>query len=309
VERNIKFTVGVGSSPQALTELKKFGEQVRAEQKKIWESSAAGMVKAYKDGLKAMHGGGGFVVEIKKEAAERKKAATSTTLDIQKIHARAEQDDYKFRRSLAVQHHREELKRIQDLKNSRIKAAREESQELAREAARAAKAGRGYVAQMREQQRNAALASSHRFGAMKGASDIGRGALEIGRGVAYSGLVGEDNTQTVIDTIARTESILSIYGGGTLAIKGAHYLAKRLKWLAGFAGMGGAAAAAGGGARRHAGLAAEAPRHAAAPGRGHPDPDHPRGHGRGRHAGRRQQPGPRLRRRRGGRTGAVSRED
>jgi hypothetical protein len=54
----------------------------------------------------------------------------------------------------------------------------------------------------------------------KGGAKAAGGLLEIGRGLAYSGLIGEQNTQTILNTLLAVESGTSLVRGGTTVAEG-----------------------------------------------------------------------------------------
>jgi len=199
--------------------------------------------------------------EMKKTADDQKKTATAATLDISKMHQRAEREDAKFRLNLykatikeemkaedelvkwrqrvransLIQEQRDNLKAIQDRKKAEIQAAREVTRERRKAELETIRRGRGL---------------SHLAGSVG----------ELGRGLAYSGLVGQENTQTILNTM------LAVEGGGSL-IRGGTGIYKSLRHVMGagaLGGIGAGGAGAGAGAGGFAALAATAGSAAAA---------------------------------------------
>lgn len=239
--RKIEFKIGIGSSPAALAELKKFGDQVRAEQKKLWESSATFMAKSMRDGLNKVQGDA--LQNIKREQKERVASVRGAANDIQKIHERAEAADYKFRRDLqkkAIAEEQREFKAMQDWK-SRVRA-----NSIALELKENARLRREGAANENVRR----LAQERRYAGYGRA--IG-GAGSVLRGAAYSGLIGEENQQTVLNTLLGVEAAGSIYRGGMDIAKGLRGAGAMGGLAGGAAGLGGIASAA---APLAAGLAA-----------------------------------------------------
>lgn len=182
--------------------------------------------------------------ETKKQADDKVKAAKSTSTEVSKIYQQAEMEDLKFRQKLRADAINAEKKAEQEFatwrqnlrKNSAI-LEQKENIRLAREAARERQRIESESARAANMDRLASFRRSQAYGRAYG--DVIGGIGNIGRGVAFSGLIGQENTQTVLNTILGVEAAGSAYRGGRALIGGLGTLAS------GGTATGGAALSAG----------------------------------------------------------------
>lgn len=239
--RDVLFNLKVATDPAALKDLKTFADAVKKTQDELVGAGAK---------------------EAKKANKNKVDDATRAAQEISKIYQKAEKQDDAFRQSLykkqtsermknetemaewrkrlvansIQQEYRDNLKMIQDVKKEKVKAAKEaadEQKRLNRELERnLTNEARQATIAARNQARSGKRFEHARDRVIGGVGDIARGA-------AYTGLIGQDNTQTVLNTVAGVEGAASLYKGGRGLVGGIGTM------LSGGTATGGAAVAAG----------------------------------------------------------------
>lgn len=265
--RDVLFRLMVATDPQAKQALKEWGDMLAKTQTAADKAAVEGQ---------------------KKLAEERKRQTQSTAKDQDRESARATAAQLKQDRIIAQNYLKEHLRALDDRTRAEKRAeddlakwrdkvrqnsARLEQQDNLRslqEKKRAASELEQWRLRVRQnsavleqkenirlvregereamRQRNMAQLASARRGAA--ATQFVEGAGSLARGVAYSGLIGERNTQTVLNTILGVEATGSIARGGINTARG----------LSGMTGMAmGAGGAVGGGTAAVAALLAWLP--------------------------------------------------
>lgn len=210
--RDVIFTLKAVADPASRQVFKQFADEMTKAQKQIIEASKP---------------------LVKKAADEKKKAEQEATLDIQKVYQKAELEDYRFRRDLQkkriLEEQRQESEFLKWRENVRKNSAVMENREnirLAREA-------------QQQMNRERILAMRRDRATDRAWDSVLGGVGHIARGAAYSGLVGEQNTQNILNTLLAVEGGAALYKGGKSLVGGIGTLAT------GGTATGGAAMAAG----------------------------------------------------------------
>jgi hypothetical protein len=214
--RDVIFRLVAQADPAAKQVMKQFGDELAKQQKTITSTATA---------------------EVKKRADESLKSAKKTAGDELKERAKSFQQEIreaqKRDKTIADNHFKTELRRIDDVKKAEQKQAEEterykqrlranSAQLEQREKIRIAREGqaeqlrmnrdleRNLTNQGRTDARNARR--GNRVGQAWGGAIGGLG--NVARGVAYTGLIGQENTQTILNTVAGVEGAGSLYKGG-----------------------------------------------------------------------------------------------
>lgn len=242
------FTLRVAPHTRNASDLKSFGDMVIKEQKRIHDSASS-----FRTGKSPLSG---FGMPDEKEFAK----ASAAQLRHQQRQAEAHKkalDKEQAEVKKAADQKIKEAKRVADAQIREVqRAAAEEERELDRQhqrhrqrqlsTARRNRTGREEQAAYNEA-RDERLERDRAGGAAgrttsfnrraEGVGNLIRGGGDIARGVAYSGLVGEKDSQKMLDTLLRMEGTLGL-------IYGALSIGKGLAALGPLGGAGAAAAAA-----------------------------------------------------------------
>ena len=199
--RDIVFRLRLQTDPKEWDALKKLADETDKTRKKIMEGEKAVANLKSSNRKKELTEEEKIAIEkVKLEKMTVRFHVTETMKAIREVERqkkKAAQEDIRLReqtdRIIARNHLREALKAIDDEERARVQAARRIQ---------------------REQERAERTALKRNAKRLQGASGLIGAASDLGRGVAYSGLVGERNTETILTTLLAVESGASIARGG-----------------------------------------------------------------------------------------------
>lgn len=227
--RDVIFRLRVMADPNDLKSIKQFADEVAKAQKKFDETAAGAGKKRLKDfdnetrqrikqeDLIAKH----HVRSAIKAADERTRIERRAMQQRERDVKRAAAEEIRLAQQrdaiIAKNHLREHLRAIEEEKRARIRANREMEREAIASAKREAQAR---VAAQRE----ATVSGLRRA---KGFRSVAMGSIDLGRGLAYSGLVGEDNTQAILNTLLAVEGGSALLRGGINVRKGLNDISGR----------------------------------------------------------------------------------
>lgn len=264
--RDVIFRLRVMADPNDLKTIKQFADEVAKAQKKFDETAAGTAAKGrklrdeegrarkkledeiakhhVKTALKAAderqkierRAAAERERDARREAAENIRLAQQRDAVIAKNHLREAKREAAENVRLAQQrdaiiaknHLREHLRAIDEEKRARIRANRDMEREAIASARREA---RGRVTAQRE-------AMSMNLRRAQGFRNIANGSIDLGRGLAYSGLVGEQSSEAILNTLFAVEGASSVARGGINIMKGLRGIGR------GSSGRAGASAAA-----------------------------------------------------------------
>lgn len=200
--RDIVFRLRLQTDPQEWDALKKLADETDKARKKLRDGEKAAGNERKKEKTQEQREAEAEARQkdrLEKVAARRHVSEQFKAMDeVRKRKAKEAAEDIRLReqtdRVIARNHLRATLKAIDDEERARIQAARR----VQRENERA--------------ERTALKRSAKR---LQGASGLIGAASDLGRGVAYSGLVGERNTETILNTLLAVESGSAIVRGGS----------------------------------------------------------------------------------------------
>lgn len=217
--RDVIFRLRVMADPQDMKTIRQFAEEVAKAQKKFDETAAGAAKKRLKDfdnetrqrikqeDLIAKHHLRTQTKAIDERQRLERRAAQQRERDLKR--AAAEEIRLAQQRDsiIAKNHLREHLRGIDERKRAELRAAKDAEREAIASARRTAQAAR------REHAAGIRSAVGARF--------VARGGIELGRGIAYSGLMGEKNTDTLLRGLIGVEAASSIGRAGIDIAKGA----------------------------------------------------------------------------------------
>ncbi|MCI0358639.1 MAG: hypothetical protein L0211_09155 [Planctomycetaceae bacterium] len=224
--RDVIFRLVAQADPAAKGVMKQWGEALAGAQKKATETARQENKKQADERLKTAQR---TVAQEIREAQKRDQQIAQSYLkenlkaidEKSRLEKRSEDELAKWkervRRNSIQQEHKDNLKAIADQQRLRRNSAvleQRESVRLAREQARV-------VADIQRQGlANENLGRLQQARRAAGYGHIVGGIGNIARGVAYSGLIGQENTQTVLNTVLGIEAAGSAYRGGRALVSG-----------------------------------------------------------------------------------------
>jgi len=202
--RDVIFRLKVEPDPRASAELQKFADEITKAQKRATATIGVEL-KARRDKEVAemiKH------VQAEERAAQKERSKSAAEQARAAARARAEELRLQERQDamIARAHLQSVLKNIDDEKRARAAALREQERERLASIRRTA-----------AEESRARISSARRFA---GAGQLASGLGSIAAGVAYSGLVGEESSQKILNTLLAVEGARQIGGGAISAYKG-----------------------------------------------------------------------------------------
>lgn len=218
--RDVIFNTKIVNDPGNAAVLKKFADDFVKTWKTItgvanqeFKKQADEYTKVIGGAIKS--GGEQAKTQAKRTKEDRTKSVKDETLDVLKIYKDAETSDYKFRRDLQVKRIGEERaaeanlsKQIAKDRIDALKHVQSETKRMNRELERNITTATRQTAIDRRNETRRDKRVEHAYGHVIG------GLGEVARGAAYTGLIGQDNTQTVLNTVAGVTGAASLYTGG-----------------------------------------------------------------------------------------------